>query len=394
MNDLSNKHSFMLSVSLTELGFILFFLLLLVVSWKLRHVLEEKDLAKEMAEASRPGVFVANHVIPAFYAAKYLKQAGIATIGILRSDDLFYHAIAERFVYPAGPYQVSAVVCVSEYLRRTVEEHSVASLLTRRISSGTLIPAQQTAPPTDTLKVAYVGRIVEEQKQASLLTRALVRVVSEVEGVEATLYGDGAARKDVERIIADSRTSKVRCSGNLATAEIQQVLLKTHVVIMLSDYEGTPMAIMEAMACGCVPVCLNTRSGIPELVEDGVTGLLVEDRGEGFVAAIRRLRTNPELWKQLSDNARARVENQYSISKCAADWFDLLNIVHKNASAAKVFTSPKRLRLPPTHGDFAHQDPREPSNLKRLWSELVTKYRRLRILLGRYRRRLLGQPIP
>ena len=52
MNDLRNKHPFLLSMSLTELGFILFFLLLLISSWKLREMSKEKDTAKAQAEAS------------------------------------------------------------------------------------------------------------------------------------------------------------------------------------------------------------------------------------------------------------------------------------------------------------------------------------------------------
>lgn len=348
----------------------------------------------KMAEADRPDVFVINHVIPAFYAGKYLKKAGIASIGVLRSDDPFYHAIAERFIYPTGPSQVSAVVCVSEYLRRQVLKNSVASLPVRRISSGSPIPLQPATPPNDTLRIAYVGRIVEEQKQASLLTRALIRAAAEVQGVEATLYGDGSARETVERIIADSGVANVRYGGNLTSAEIEPVLLKTHVIVMLSDYEGAPMAIIEGMACGCVPVCLNIRSGIPELVENNVTGLLVENRGESFVAAIKRLREDLGLWKRLSENARSRIEGQHSIGKCASDWAELVNSAYQSRSRDKTFRCPVRLRLPATHVDFAHQDWRKPSVLKQLRSDIAHRFRRTRFLAGRFRRILLGKPIP
>jgi len=348
----------------------------------------------KLAEARRPDVFVANHVIPAFYAAGYLKEAGIPTVGILRSDDPFYHAIAERFVYSKNPWQLSAVVCVSEYLRAMVVERSNASLLACRIPSGVPVPERETQPPTDILRVAYVGRMVEEQKQVSALSRALLRVTAEVEGVEAALYGSGPASEAVKRIIANSHSAKIQYRGELASVGIQERLLETHVIVLLSDYEGTPMAVMEAMACGCVPVCLSTRSGIPELVKHGVTGLLVENRGEPFVSAIRLLKENPQLWRQLSNNARSHIENQYSITKCAADWSDLLKTVQQNVVTTKTFSCPGRIRLPATHADFAHQDWRKPTALMLLLSDIAHKYSRTRILAGRVRRRLLGQPVP
>ena len=55
---------------------------------------------------------------------------------------------------------------------------------------------------------------------------------------------------------------------------------------------GLPIALIEAMACGVVPICLQTRSGF---VEHGVTGLLVRDRGKDFIAAVQRLRQEPLL---------------------------------------------------------------------------------------------------
>jgi len=344
--------------------------------------------------SNRPDVFIANHVIPAYYAARYLKESGIATIGILRSDDPFYHAIAERFVYPAGPYQVTAVVCVSEYLRQLVLQRSTSSLLSCRIPSGTPVPSLCTTSPTGSLKVAYVGRIIEEQKQASLLTRALIKATSEVEGVEAFLYGDGSARTSVENIIDESGTARVQFVGNLPSDELQRRLLTTHVVIMLSDYEGTPTAVMEAMACGCVPVCLKIRSGIPELVEDGVTGLLVEDRDEAFVAAIRRLREEPELWSKLSANARTRIREQFSVSICASKWSDLLTSARMETSSKETFVCPKKIRLPSSQPGFAHQDRRAPNGMKKMRSVMVGKYRRTRMFIGRIRRQLLGQPFP
>lgn len=343
------------------------------------------------ARTRPPDVFVANHVTPAYYAARYLKAAGAATVGILRSDEAFYRAITDRFVCTAGPYQVTAAVCVSEYLYDAVARSDHRPSQVRWIPSGTPIPDEMATPPAGVLRLAYLGRLVEDQKQVSLMTQALLRATTEVPGVEATLYGDGAARPDVERLIARAGSSRVRCAGDLPSDEVQRRLLDSHVIVLLSDYEGTPMAVMEGMASGNVPVCLRTRSGIPDLVRDGVTGLLVDDRGDGFVSAIRRLRDDGALWQRLSRNARDHAIGRYSIGACADEWARLIEDIRPPTNRETAFACPARIRLPRTHPGFADHDTRTPSPFARLLSGAASKARRGRIVAGRIRRQLMGQ---
>ena len=79
--------------------------------------------------------------------------------------------------------------------------------------------------------------------------------------------------------------------------------------------DGIPVALMEAMASGCATV--STRvSGIPELIEDGVGGLLVEPGDAGALAdALQRLLTDAALRRRLARGARARIEEQFDAEK-------------------------------------------------------------------------------
>ena len=69
--------------------------------------------------------------------------------------------------------------------------------------------------------------------------------------------------------------------------------------------EGLPVALLEAMSAG-KPIVASRRAGIPEALEDGVEGLLVEPSVDDVVAAIRRMRSDPELRARLSEGARRR----------------------------------------------------------------------------------------
>ncbi|QUV81159.1 glycosyltransferase [Chloracidobacterium sp. D] len=62
--------------------------------------------------------------------------------------------------------------------------------------------------------------------------------------------------------------------GLVDNARIQALMAEHHMFVLLSDYEGLPIALMEAMATGLVPICTAMRSGIGQLVVDGVTGCM------------------------------------------------------------------------------------------------------------------------
>jgi hypothetical protein len=121
-----------------------------------------------------------------------------------------------------------------------------------------------------------------------------------------------------------------------------------------------------------------------------MTGLLVNDRGDSFVNAIRRLRTEPGLWERLARGARAKIESGYSNRVCALQWAELLHLLHERSGPKRAIEVPVRIKLPPTHPGFAHEDRRSPLPPP----FYVRWYRRARMASGRLRRQLLGQPIP
>jgi glycosyltransferase involved in cell wall biosynthesis len=332
-----------------------------------------------------PDVFIPNLVIPAYHASRWVRSAGIPTVGILHSDDAFYRGIQEEFVFGDPELAVSDLVCVSHELERQVTGRTPGHTNVSRIPYGVPIPAEgirSSNPPS--LRIAYVGRLAEEQKRISLVARALCRVVREVEGTEAVLYGEGPERDQVESILSlEGSGLAVRLAGRIPSEEIQEQLLDCDIVVLLSDYEGLPIALLEAMACGCVPVCLKMRSGIPELVVDGVTGLLVEDRDEGFVEAIRRLRGNPGFLAELSANARAKVKEEFSIEANADAWAALLTELAEKSTRKKAIRIPSRIKLPPVHPALAAEDPR--GETKSLTKTFSIKIRRN---LGLLKRRL------
>jgi colanic acid/amylovoran biosynthesis glycosyltransferase len=281
-------------------------------------------LLRGLAE-SPPDVFVINLGGAGYLATRWIRRAGIPSIGILHSDDALYRRIFDEFVTGPAGNCLTDVVCVSDFLLRSAD--GVATSTGRHlIPYGVPIPDRSVGPGRDTVRLIYVGRLIEEQKRISTVTKALCRAVREVPGTEAIIYGNGPDRDKVERYLAaEGMGDVVQLGGQVDNASIQDVMLQADILVLLSDYEGLPIALLEAMACGLVPVCRRIRSGVEQLVEHGTSGFLVDDGGDQFVDAIRTLAENPGLRSRMSTAAKRAVASQYSEERNAEHWLELLN---------------------------------------------------------------------
>lgn len=328
-------------------------------------------LLSKLSEAP-PDIFVPNMLVAAFYASRWVKQAGISTIGCLHSDDEFHRGVLREFVLRETPYQLSALVCVSQFLEDYVHQFKPTGPIVKRIACGVPYPQRQQAILTsDSLKLIYVGRLEEEQKRISEVTHALCRAVSEVPHTEAVIFGSGSAKSNVEKILSEQAVDlPIRLGGLVNNAQMQDVMSEYHILVLLSDYEGLPISLMEGMACGLVPICLQIRSGIPELVENRITGLLVNNRGDDFIAAVKCIKNNPELWHKLSLAARAKIKAGYSNEVCTKQWLDLFSELQERSRYRKNIHIPYWLGLPPVHPCFVKQDRRSTDLLFKGWRKL------------------------
>jgi colanic acid/amylovoran biosynthesis glycosyltransferase len=330
-----------------------------------------------------PDVFVISAVYPAaYYAGRWLREAGIPTVGICHGGGMmpFYQGLLDEFVFGRAAYQVSAFVCVSKRLEQAVLERGPKGILVQSIPYGVPIPESVAKKPNGRLRLAYVGRLAEEQKRISEVARGLCRAVREVPGTEALIYGDGPARAAVEQILREEANGfPVQLVGFVENNQIPKHLLECHAVVLLSDHEGFPVSLLEGMACGLVPIGFRGAPGVTELVLDGLTGLLVADRGDEFVAAVRRLREDPALWERLARSAHAKVEADCSEKVCADRWLELFDKLVNSSGPRKPLRIPRRLHLPPVHPALTWLDPRPHQGLIRRARRFVSRLKYLSV---------------
>lgn len=182
------------------------------------------------------------------------------------------------------------------------------------------------AASSTSLRLLFVGRY-GAAKGAPELIGALAQARST--GVDARLRfvgrelhaGDEASlRGDVER---RGLGGVVEFAGVLPPERLRECYVDTDVICLPSRREGLPMALLEGMAFG-LPVLATAVGGIPYLVADGESGLLVEPGDvDAMAQAIEALAASPEQRMKMGAAARARVEATADARLVAAKWRDL-----------------------------------------------------------------------
>lgn len=161
------------------------------------------------------------------------------------------------------------------------------------------------------LKVLYLGRF-GERKGIYDLINALEPLYERYPGLSVLCRGDGDIAA-VRKCVADrGMAERFHILGWIDPPERDRLMMDADVYVLPSHAEGMPMAILEAMAASLCIVATRV-GGIPEMIEDGVSGMLVEPHDiEGLRAVFERLLNDPSLLNQLGAGARATYLEKFS----------------------------------------------------------------------------------
>lgn len=180
------------------------------------------------------------------------------------------------------------------------------------------------------LRVLYVGSLLP-RKGVDRLIAALARVGDTVPW-ECRIIGDGNVRGDLEAQVREAGLDgRITFEGAQPAEVIHQAYQWSHLVVAPSVVgkegrtEGIPVVLMEALA-HARPVITSRVSGIPELVEDGVTGFLTEPGDvEAIAAAITEVATNWDRAAALGRAGRERIAAQYDVERNAAALLEMIS---------------------------------------------------------------------
>jgi glycosyltransferase involved in cell wall biosynthesis len=321
------------------------------------RIWREKDLPEERARrlatwvnGRKIDVYVISTSPDAAWLALPLLDAAIPTVSIAHNDVGAYYEPLKHY----GTFIDCTVSVSREIQRRTIEDCGIPRERTQRISYGVEILTVEQAHAranasmaSDTpLKIGYVGRVVREQKRVN----EMVPLASELtrRGVEFELHviGDGEMRAPLaSEFRKNGLEERVKFWGWLSPDNVRQRLRELDVFLLMSDYEGLSVALLEAMGQAVAPVVSDIRSGTSEVVEDGRSGFLVPIGDvTAFADRIEQLARNHRLLAEIKFGAW-EATRPYTLERMADSYVNCFQTAHA-ISSLRVAGAPRQLAYP------------------------------------------------
>lgn len=170
-------------------------------------------------------------------------------------------------------------------------------------------------------RVIAVGRL-DYQKSFDRLVMVWEKVREKMPDWRLDIFGQGEWKEMLQGMI-DERGLQGCVRLNGPTKNIGKEYAESSMIVMSSHYEGFPMVMIEAMACGLPAVCFDFKCGPRDIIRPGENGLVVPDGDmDGLAEAMVGLMKDDELRRKMGENAK-RVVETYSEEKVMGQWVDL-----------------------------------------------------------------------
>jgi len=251
------------------------------------------------------GVLLANDLLELAMASAC--DCGRTVIQILHADTDYYYDLAARH-----EDVVDAFVVYGRTMERRLKVR-----LPHRSDDIYFLPYGMPEPPrrriavSGKLRILFAGRLEHAQKGVLDLP-SIDRVLTDRSvDVQWTVVGSGP---DEERLRDAWTSSRVRFLGTKKHEDVIEIASEHDVFVLPTRWEGVPVALLEAMSVGLVPVVSHVESGVSEILRDGVTGLM-PPVGDfvAFADAIAALDANRAKLESMSSAASAYIEREHDI---------------------------------------------------------------------------------
>lgn len=205
--------------------------------------------------------------------------------------------------------------CRSQLLRICSPAHWSKLHVVRLGVDPELFSPRPCEPDPERIELLCVGRLVPDKGQLILL-QACAELLGRGHGLRVRFVGEGPDRPRLESFIAEHKLATIaRLEGALSHDKTRERLRSAGIFVLPSFAEGVPVALMEAMAME-VPCISTFVGGIPELIEDAVSGILVPPSSPQALAnAIERLALEHAFRARIAAAGRCRVLERYNLGE-------------------------------------------------------------------------------
>lgn len=200
-------------------------------------------------------------------------------------------------------------------------------IVTLRLSiAAKNIPFRERRLAGDTVRLLSVGRLVPEKGlEVGLRAATALQAANPSLRVEYRVIGDGPLRDELARLTEElGAASTVRFLGALAGAEVMRWMQESDIYLLPSLIEGAGYVLLEAQASG-LPVVATRVGGVPEMVREGQSALLVEAGDvRATTDALQELLTRSDQWPAMGQEGRRHVEEHFDVDRLTTQLEDVL----------------------------------------------------------------------
>lgn len=174
----------------------------------------------------------------------------------------------------------------------------------------------------DVINLVCVGTLCNRKNQMGILKALSLLTELEQNKYFITFVGDGPDRNVLESF-SSSLTVNVCFIGN--SNRVNDYLLQADAFILFSKDEGLPISIIEAMRCG-LPIISTNIAGIPEMIENGISGYLVDVDVDKLSKLFKKLLAEKPNWNRMGMMSRKLYEKKFSREAMVSSYVDLWNL--------------------------------------------------------------------
>lgn len=268
------------------------------------------------------------HIHSASRASFYRKSIFVILSKILGKKIVFHIHGAEFNIFyhrEAGyikKYFIRKVICLADELivlseqwkkdiEKMIRTRKEIKVVLNPAAMSPLKRANRNIINTNTLKILFMGRL-EERKGVYDLVKSASKVLLQEQNIKFVLCGDGEIEK-VRRIIQKRGLARYFDIPGWITDKIKY-FREADIYILPSYYEGLPMSILEAASYG-LPIISTPVGGIPEVVEDGLNGFLINPGDiETMTERLLTLILSPELRSRMGQCAHNKIKTKFDVN--------------------------------------------------------------------------------
>lgn len=274
-------------------------------------------------EERLPCVFISNFGRAGFFASILAKKkypGQVKIVAVIHGDE---KSCFERHMQHQN--YIDAVFCVSQMIRdKIVQSYTFRGPVYFKIQSLKTDTAwTRKYENREVIRIGYAARLVKWPKRADLLPQLIKYLEKMNIKYRLQIAGSGECERSIRAFInVCGLQNRIELLGQLPKEKMNGFWKQQDIVISLSEYEGSSLALLEAMSYGCVPVVTRV-SGVEEVIENDKNGYICEIGNiKGIAEKIWSLGIDYDKWSKFSRRSRRIIEECCNYDQYVRYWLD------------------------------------------------------------------------